>query len=62
MDNILDAIYDIFMNKMRDLELGHVLKSNDLCKLYDMIHAYEILDSKTLSLKEQKQIIEYYGN
>ena len=31
MDNILETIYNIFMKKMTDLEMGNMLKDNDLC-------------------------------
>ena len=62
MDNILETIYNIFMSKFKDLEMGHVLKENDLCEIWDLIHAYELLDSRLITTKEQKQIIEYYGN
>lgn len=62
MDNILETIYNIFMKKMTDLEMGNMLKDNDLCDVWDLIHAYELLDDNIISLKEQKQIIEYYGN
>lgn len=62
MDNILETIYNIFMKKMTDLEMGNMLKDNDLCDVWDLIHAYELLDNNIISLKEQKQIIEYYGN
>lgn len=61
MDNILEAIYNIFESKLQDLEMGHVLKESDLCEIWDLIHAYELLDDKIISIKEQKQIIEYYG-
>lgn len=61
MDNMLETIYDIFMSKLQDLEMGHVLKDSDLCEIWDMIHAYELVDNKIISIKEQKQIIEYYG-
>lgn len=61
MDKILEIIYDIFMSKLKDLELGHVLKEVDLCELWDLVHAYELLDSKLITIKEQNQIIEYYG-
>ena len=61
MDNILETIYDIFMSKLQDLEMGHVLKETDLCEIWDLIHAYELIDNKIISIKEQKQIIEYYG-
>lgn len=33
MDNILEAIYDIFKRKLEDLEMGHILKDNDLCEI-----------------------------
>ena len=61
MDNILETIYDIFMNKLQDLEMGHVLKDSDLCDIWNLIHAYELIDNNIISIKEQKQIIEYYG-
>lgn len=62
MDNILEQIYHMFMQKMTDLEMGNMLNDNDLCNIWDLIHAYELLDDNIISLKEQKQIIEYYGN
>ena len=62
MDNILEQIYNIFMQKMTDLELGNMLKDFDLCEMWNLIHAYELLDNNIIGLKEQKQIIEYYGN
>lgn len=61
MDNILETIYDIFDSKLKDLEMGHVLRDTDLCEIWDLIHAYELLDNKIIGIKEQKQIIEYYG-
>lgn len=61
MDNILETIYNMFMNKLQDLEIGHMLKDSDLCEIWDLIHAYELLDDDMISLKEQKQIINYYG-
>ena len=61
MDNILETIYNMFMNKLQDLEIGHMLKDSDLCEIWDLIHAYELLDDDIISTKEQKQIIEYYG-
>ena len=61
MDNMLETIYDIFMSKLQDLEMGHVLKDSDLCEIWNMIHAYELIDDNMISIKEQKQIIEYYG-
>lgn len=61
MDNILELIYTNYLKIMGDLRLGHVLKDKDLCDIWDMIHAYEMLDSDMLSLKEQKLIIEQYG-
>jgi hypothetical protein len=33
MDNILEQIYHIFMQKMTDLELGNMLNDNDLCNM-----------------------------
>ena len=62
MDRILDTIYNVFMNKLKDLELGHVIKDTDLCNLWDLIHAYELLDSGLITKNEQNKIIEYYGN
>ena len=62
MDSILEQIYNMFMQKMTDLEMGNMLNDNDLCKMWDLLHAYELLDDNIISLKEQKQIIEYYGN
>lgn len=61
MDNILETIYNIFMSKLQDLEMGHVLKDIDLCEIWDLIHAYELLDNGIIGIKEQKQIINYYG-
>ena len=62
MDKILNTVYNAFMSKLKDLELGHVLKDTDLCDLWDLIHAYELLDSNLLTRNEQNKIIEYYGN
>lgn len=62
MDRIINNIYDIFINKLKDLEMGHVLKDSDLCNLWDLIHAYELLDSNLMTKNEQNKIIEYYGN
>jgi len=33
MDNILEQIYNMFMQKMTDLEMGNMLNENDLCKM-----------------------------
>lgn len=60
MDKILDLIYSMFIKEMKDLEIGHMLKDKDICDMWEAINAYEMLDSNTLSSKEQKQIIEYY--
>ena len=60
MDKMLETIYDIFIDKLKDLEMGHVLKDTDLCEVWDLIHAYELVDNKIIDIKEQKQIIEYY--
>lgn len=62
MDSILETIYNMFMSKLKDLELGHVLITRDLAEIMDLIHAYELLDSKLISSKEQQQIIEYYSD
>lgn len=62
MDKILDTIYNVFMNKLKDLELGHVIKDTDLCNILDLIHAYELLDNGLITKNEQNKIIEYYGN
>lgn len=61
MDNMLETIYNIFVSKLQDLEMGHVLKDSDLCEIWNIIHAYELIDDNIISIKEQKQIIEYYG-
>lgn len=60
MDNIIETIYNIFMKKLQDLKIGHVLKDNDLCEIWDLIHAYELLDGNIISVKEQNKLIEYY--
>lgn len=61
MDNLLETIYDKFIDKLQDLEMGHVLKNSDLCEIWDLIHAYDLIDSNVIDKKEQKRIIEYYG-
>ena len=61
MAEIEIVLYNIFMSKLQDLEMGHVLKNSDLCEIWDLIHAYELADSKFIAKKERKQIIEYYG-
>ena len=61
MDNMLETIYNIFMDKLQDLGMGHVLKNSDLCEIWNLIRAYELVDSNFIDKKEQKQIIEYYG-
>ena len=33
MDNLLETIYDKFIDKLQDLEMGHVLKNSDLCEI-----------------------------
>jgi hypothetical protein len=45
---------------MKDLEMGNMLTDKSICDMWEMMHAYELLDNNTLSLKEQQQIIEYY--
>ena len=62
MDRILETIYNIFNSKLTDLEMGHVLKDNDLCEIWDLIHAYELIDSNLISTIDKNKIIEYYGN
>ena len=54
MDNMLETIYNIFMSKLQDLEMGHVLKDSDLCEIWNIIHAYELIDDNIISIKEQK--------
>lgn len=61
MDSMLETIHNIFLDKLQDLEMGHVLKNSDLCELWDLVHAYELADSEFINIKERKQIIEYYG-
>lgn len=61
MDSMLETIHNIFLDKLQDLEMGHVLKNSDLCELWDLIYAYELADSEFINIKERKQIIEYYG-
>jgi len=60
MDKILDLIYEQFKKTMKDLEMGNMLTEKSICDMWEMMHAYELLDSNTLSLKDKKQIIEYY--
>lgn len=60
MDKILDLIYEKFKTMMKDLEMGNMLTDKSICDMWEMMHAYELLDNNTLSLKEQQQIIEYY--
>ena len=60
MDKILDLIYEKFKTMMKDLEMGNMLTDKSICDIWEMMHAYELLDNNTLSLKEQKQIVEYY--
>lgn len=60
MDKILDLIYEKFKTTMKDLEMGNMLTDKSICDMWEMMHAYELLDNNTLSLKEQQQIIEYY--
>ena len=61
MDNILETIYNIFIDKLKDLEMGHIIKNSDLCEIWDLIHAYELVDNNYIDKKNKKQIIEYYG-
>lgn len=60
MDNLLTMIYDKFIEQLRYLQLGHTFDDKAIEEIYDMIQAYELLDSNTLSSKEQKYILNYY--
>ena len=60
MDNILDLIYEDFIQQFQELELGHMFDNEVLCKLWEMVQAYDMLDNDNLSLKERKQILEFY--
>lgn len=60
MDNLLTMIYDKFIEQLRYLQLGHTFDDHAIEEIYDMIQAYELLDSNTLSSKEQKYILNYY--
>lgn len=61
MVNLLENAYNMFMNMIQDLEIGNMIKDSDLCELWNLVYAYELIDSKLIGKKEQKQIIEYYG-
>lgn len=60
MDKLLMLIYDKFIEVLKDLQVGHMLTENTTCEIWEMMNAYELLDSNTLSLKERKQILDYY--
>ena len=60
MDNLLTMIYDKFIEQLRYLQLGHTFDDHAIEEIYDMIQAYELLDSNTLNSKEQKYILNYY--
>lgn len=60
MDNLLTMIYDEFLEQLRYLQFGHMFDEKAIKKLYDMIQAYELLDSNTLSSDERKLILNYY--
>ena len=60
MDNLLTMIYDKFIEQLRYLQLGHTFDDHAIEEIYDMIQVYELLDSNTLSSKEQKYILNYY--
>ena len=60
MDRLLMLIYNKFIENLRDLQVGHMLTDSMVCEIWDMMNAYELLDSNTLSLKERKQILDYY--
>ena len=60
MDNLLTMIYDKFLEQLRFLQLGHTFDEHAIAEIYDMIQAYELLDSNTLSSDERKLILNYY--
>lgn len=60
MDNLLTMIYDKFLEQLRFLQLGHTFDEHAIAEIYDMIQAYELLDSNTLSSDERKFILNYY--
>ena len=60
MLNILETIYEKFIDIIKDLEIGHVLEEKDYCELWEMIQAYELLDGDIINLKERNQILEFY--
>lgn len=60
MDNLLQSIYDKFVEQLQYLQLGHTFDEKAITEIYDMIHAYELLDSNTLSFNERKFILNYY--
>ena len=60
MDRLLELIYEKFISELKDLQIGHMLNDDAVEEIWDMINAYELLDSNMLSLKEKKQILDYY--
>lgn len=60
MDRLLTLIYDKYMQQLRYLQLGHTFDEHAIAEIYDMIQAYELLDSNTLSSDERKLILNYY--
>lgn len=48
------------MQQLRYLQLGHTFDEHAIAEIYDMIQAYELLDSNTLSSDERKMILNYY--
>lgn len=60
MDRLLELIYEKFISELKDLQIGHMLNDDAVREIWDMINAYELLDSNMLSLKEKKQILDYY--
>ena len=60
MDRLLTLIYDKFLQQLRYLQLGHEFDDKAIAEIYDMIQAYELLDSNTLSSDERKTILNYY--
>jgi hypothetical protein len=61
MDKLLTLIYDKYLQQLRYLQLGHTFDDKAIAEIYDMIQAYELLDSNTLSSDERKMILNYYG-
>lgn len=61
MVNLVDLIYELFIEQFHELELGHMFDDKKLCDMWEMIQAYDMLEDGTLSYNERKQILEFYG-